>query len=368
MNPSSSRIAALDRLRGLVIILMALDHCRGFVVPSGLSPENLETTTLGFFLVRWVTHLCAPTFLFLAGTSAFLVGERDADPWATTTWLVKRGAWLMFLEATWVNFMWFFAFERIHLGVLWAIGGAMLGLACLVVLRLSPRMIGGLGALGLLVTALWPVPSGGLVGFFFQPSWIGGFVLGLPLQSVYVIAPWLFVLALGYGLGNVMRDGSRVPVLGLVFALVFVVLRAFELPGNPTGWTLSERGWTITLVDFLSPSKYPPSLQFVLMGLAPSLLAFPLLARARGLIGENLELFGQVAMFFYLAHIPVYHLVGKLQAQLRFGASSTPGDSQLSYLWLLGCWLAVLLVLRPLLRRWRDLKRARRDLWLLRYL
>ena len=176
-------------------------------------------------------------------------------------------------------------------------------------------------------------------------------------------------MALGYGLGdlisNVRRSASTV---GLYFFLMFLFLRSFRLPGDPGSWEYSSRGWTITLVDFLNPSKYPPSLQFVLMTLGAALMLTPILRRLQGPVALFLERFGQVALFFHLLHIPAYHGVGIALSQLRFGTPRPPGDSPLSFSWLLGTWILVLVLLYPLCLEWLRLKRRRRDLKWLRYL
>jgi len=369
MSPGRGRIASIDRLRGLVLVVMALDHCRDFVAPTGLSPEDLSTTSLGFFAVRWVTHFCAPVFLLLAGTGAALADERGGDRRATCRWLASRGIWLMFLEVTWMNFMWFFRYEQIHLGVLWAIGGSMLLLAGVLALGAGRVSVGLLGGGGLLALALWPVPKTAPLGFLFEPMWFENSPFGgLTVMSVYVVVPWFLVMALGWaGAGWMRSSPRRAAMVGLGLFAMFLLLRGLNLPGNPSPWEVQDRGGAITLVHFLNPQKYPPSLHFLLMTLGPALVLLPVLERMKGLFGRGLETLGRVPLFFYLLHVPLYHLIGIAQAELRFGMPKVPGDQLVSYGWLFGVWLVGLALLWPLCVRWREVKATRKELWV-RYL
>ena len=365
MSQQAGRIAPIDRLRGLVLVVMALDHCRDFVAPSGVSPENLETTTLGFFAVRWVTHFCAPVFLLLAGTGAALSDQRSGDRRATARWLATRGLWLMFLEVTWMNFMWFFNVHQIHLGVLWAIGGSMVLLAGFLALGAGRTLLGLVGAGGLVGLAIWPVSKGAALAFLFQPMWFENSPFGgLTVMSVYVVVPWFLVMALGWWAAHFLSMHPRGTALaGVGLFGLFLVLRLWHLVPESAPWEGHERGLSITLVDFLNPQKYPPSLLFVLMTLGPALALLPLLQKANGRLGAVLETFGRVPLFFYLLHVPLYHLAGIVQAQGRFGVSRVPGDEPVSYLWLFGVWLLILLLLWPVCVWWRGVKGRRRESW-----
>jgi len=365
----SGRIASLDRLRGLALVLMALDHCRDFVAPSGLNPEDLDTTSLGLFTLRWVTHFCAPVFIFLAGVGAALADPRGGGPRATIHWLLSRGIWLMFLEISWMNFMWFFKYEQVHLGVLWAIGGSMVLLALALFLRAGRRTLAVIGLGGTLCLALWPVSKGDILGPLFQPMWFEHSPFGgLTVMSVYVVGPWFFVMAVGWAAGPWLRlFPRRAAGLGLALLFAFFALRGLNGLGDPSAWQVHERGLAITVVDFLNPQKYPPSLDFLLMTLGPALLLLPLLGAIRGRASVVLETLGRVPLFFYLLHVPLYHLAGMAQAQLRYGVSRVPPEASLSFAWLFGVWLAGLILLWPLCVRWRRVKATRTDLWV-RYL
>jgi len=364
----SRRIAAIDRLRGLVIVLMALDHCRDFFQPAGIGPENLDTTFGLFFFTRWVTHFCAPVFVLLAGAGARLYSDKVDDPGETARWLLTRGLWLMFLEVTWITGAWFFGWPAIHLGVVWGIGGAMLLLAGCV--TLPGRVVGIVGATLTVLLAAVAVPGDWALGFLFQPGYFPDVVFGRGISNVYVVIPWFAVMAMGWGLAPLLADPERRGRLlgwGAAAFLGFVVLRALNGFGDPRPWAPHPRGAWVTMFDFLNASKYPPSLDYLLMTLGPALAFLPTLSRWRGIVGTALQTFGQVPLFFYLLHLPGYHLAGVLHAQVRFEESTIPGSEPLSLGLIWGVWIVGLLALYPLCVWWRGVKR-RRPYWWVAYL
>ena len=230
---------------------MALDHARGFFQPAGVDPQNLDTTTPLFFFIRWVTHLCAPTFLLLAGVSIWLAARKT--PVATLRGHVaRRGLLLMFLETTWVSFSWSFSWSVTTLGVLWAIGGAMV-LTSLCIGRRA-LWVGALGVGLTLLFATWTTPSG-LIGFLCAPQRVH--LLEHPIQSVYVIAPWFAVMALGYGLGPVFENPKRhlsPALVGGILLVVFAVVRTLNGWGDPSPWAHQNATWK-TWLDAIDPSK-----------------------------------------------------------------------------------------------------------------
>lgn len=364
---TSGRVAALDLLRGGVMVLMALDHTRDFFQPLGTNPEDLATTTLPLFATRWVTHFCAPVFVFLAGVSVALYRQRDGAA-AATRFLLTRGLWLMLLEATWVTFSWFFDFDLVHLGVLWAIGGSMVLLAALA--WLPRRSVLGLGLTLTLLLAAFPVDRDTwLLGLLCQPR--GFELLGQAFHQSYAIVPWFGVIAVGYGVADLLtsaRAGRWLPVAGLGAIAAFTVLRGFNAFGDPAPWSIQARGPLVSAMAFLSPSKYPPSLLFQLMTLGPVLIALPLLGRWRGPTAVPLLVFGRVPLFFYLVHLPLAHLGGMLYALARHGEPRIPAEAPLSLPLIYGAWGLLLVVLFPACWAWGRLKRARRGWWWLRYL
>lgn len=364
---SGGRITALDLLRGGVIALMALDHTRDFFQPLGAAPEELASTTLPFFATRWVTHFCAPVFVFLAGVAVALYRQRDGNN-AALRFLLTRGLWLMLLEGTWVTFSWSFDFDRVHLGVLWAIGGSMLLLAA--VCWLPRWSVAGLGLTITLLLAVFPVASDTwLLGLLCQPN--GFEILGQHFHQSYAIVPWFGVMACGYGFAGAFtseRARSWLPTTGLFMLTVFLVMRGFNGFGDPSPWVEQARGPVFNAMDYLNPSKYPPSLLFQLMTLGPAIIAVPLLARWSGPTAAPLRTFGRVPLFFYLVHLPLAHLGGMLYALARFGETRVPADTPLSLPLIFGAWLVLLCLLYPACWAWGRLKQARRGWWWLRYL
>jgi uncharacterized membrane protein len=358
------RVQAIDRLRGLVMVLMALDHTRDFFQPQGVSPEDLATTTPAFFFIRWITHFCAPVFVLLAGSAARLAHERHGDSAQTASFLVRRGLWLMLLEATVITGSWFFGWERIHLGVVWAIGGAMVLLGGAVRLGLRGGTLGILGVVGTLALAAWPVAADSMVGLLFHPRWTEPAWSPVPIQSVYAIVPWFLVMAGGWGIGPALADPRRrslVASVGLLLLGTFLLVRIVgwgdPRPAEPQATA------ALTVIDFLRLSKYPPSLGFLTMTLGPALVLLSQLHRWRGPLSRAVLVFGQVPLFFYLLHIPFIHLVGLVHAWLRFGDAHIPAEQPLSLLLIVGAWLGFVAVLWPVCALYRELKRSGRHAW-----
>ena len=360
---SPLRIAAVDRLRGWVIVLMALDHARGFFQPAGLNPVDLANTTLPFFFMRWITHLCAPTFVFLAGVSCWLAarGGRPLPP--LRRHLLARGLLLMLLEVTWVSFSWTFGFEATHLGVLWAIGGALVLLSGLV--GRSPKVIGFLGlGLTLLFAATDVNAWHPIIDALCRPQRF--MVMAHPVHSVYVIAPWFGVMALGYGLAPwFTRTTShwKMSLMGLAMVTGFVALRWANGFGDPAAWALQPgEGWR-TVLGFINPSKYPPSLLLSMMTLGVVFLITPILTRLKGFTARVLDRCGQAALFFYLLHLPLLHVAGWCYAQFRYGSPHIPSGQPLSLGLIVTVWVAVCLLLTPLCRQWRVFKQTHGARW-----
>jgi uncharacterized membrane protein len=321
----SPRVGSIDVIRGAVMVLMAIDHVRVF---SGLPSGG---PTPGIFFTRWVTHFCAPAFFFLAGTSAFLYGQHHAD---LRRFLLARGLWLVLLELTVIRFAWTFNVDYPHYalaGVIWALGWCMVLMSFFVRLTVPTVAWIGLGLvfghnlldyLPRLTSALAQGPFAGLwkvlyLGFFQGPIVLSS--VGPQLVVLYSIVPWIGVMAVGYAFGAVVT--AELPrrrrwslAIGLGAVALFVVLRGFNLYGNPAPWHVPAAGSgraraMLGLFSFLSPSKYPASLDFLLMTLGPTIALMPMLDRARGIVARTLSLFGRVPLFFYLLHIPLIHLL-----------------------------------------------------------
>ena len=376
------------------MVLMAIDHVRVF---SGLPAGG---ATAGIFFTRWVTHFCAPAFVFLAGTSAFLYGRRHAD---LTKFLLTRGAWLVVLELTVLRLAWTFNLDFAHYemaGVIWVIGWCLIALAACV--RLPLRVTAGVGLAVIALHNLVGMPLSGLlaslggggtvlakvqyVGFFEGPIQFGSDGPGLIV--LYSFVPWVGVIAAGYAFGAVVtlpavRWDRLCHQLGLGAIALFVVLRGFNVYGDPSprGADAGGDGPAMpALYSFLNTSKYPASLLFLLMTLGPIIALVPLLDSARGALARWLTVFGKVPFFYYVLHIPLIHALAVVVSLVRLGAVSpwlfanhpmgNPPAPE-GYTWSLALlylvWAIAVVALYPACRWFAGLK-ARRDDWWLRYL
>ena len=389
-----SRVASIDLIRGPVMILMAIDHVRVF---SGLPAGG---PTPGIFFTRWITHFCAPAFVFLAGTSAFFYQRSHTD---LSRFLLTRGLWLVFLELTLIRVSWTFNFDFAGYelaGVIWVIGWCMVIMAVLV--RLPVSIIGGIGiAIIGLHNAVLPrliaqSPEGGVaafwkilyVGFFAGPIQVSAG--GPTLMVLYSIIPWIGVMAAGYAFGSLLlmepaRRNRRCLELGLGAIALFLVLRGFNLYGDPRPWSAATQGpqgspSMPALLSFLNTTKYPASLSFLLMTLGPTIALIPLLERAKGAMSGWIKTIGRVPFFFYVLHIPLIHALALLVSQIRLGTLSPwlftnhpmgnpePPDGYTWSLPLLYAVWAVAILLLYFACRWFAALKARRNEWWLKYL
>jgi uncharacterized membrane protein len=371
---TTARVASIDLIRGAVMVLMAIDHVR---VYSGLPAGG---PTAGIFFTRWVTHFVAPAFIFLAGTSAFFYGRKHTD---LSRFLFIRGVWLVLLELTVLRVAWTFNFDFANYmlaGVIWVIGWCMILMAGLV--RLRSRTVGIIGvAIIALHNALMPwlvghLPLGKLSNILYGI----GPVDGTPLLVLYSIIPWIGVMAAGYWFGTVLalepaRRNRICLRLGLGGTALFLVLRVINSYGDPQPW--SATGRLPALLSFLNASKYPASLDFLLMTLGPTIALIPLLDPARGRVVQWLTVFGRVPFFYYLLHIPLIHALALLVSQIRTGTVDSwlfnnhpmnPGPAPTGYTWSLGLlylvWAIAVVMLYFPCRWYADLKARRSDRWL----
>ena len=310
----AGRVASIDVVRGLVMVVMVLDHVRDFLTDVRVDPTDLSVTTPALFFTRWATHFCAPTFVFLAGVSAALSGTRRTTG-ELSRHLLVRGLWLLVLSQAWENVFLFFTYPHVVLAlVLWAIGWSLIALAGLVSL---PRwVVGGLG-LALIVghNAFDGVRFAGegaelVRGILHEPG-LRRLLGGIPILIGYPLIPWVGVMALGYAVGPVFRmpAGRRRRILiaaGVGSIAAFLALRGWNGYGDPRPWSVQDRlGFTV--LSFLNCQKYPPSLLYLLMTLGPMFLALALLDRPLGRWARPLRMFGGVPLFFYLMQWPLAH-------------------------------------------------------------
>lgn len=375
------RIDVIDLLRGLVIILMVLDHVRDFFHESAFvfDPTDVSRATPMLFATRWVTHLCAPTFLFLSGVSIFLQRANGKNPRALAPFLLKRGLWLIVLEFTVISFGFNFALPYVFAQVIWAIGAGMVVMAALVwlpgcavlalgaVIVLSHQLLAGIDATDF---DSW--------GFAWQLVMEPGLIGFLPGLTVYPLVPWLGVMCLGYGLGGVfLQDAAQrrrtLLVLGLTAVASFILLRWINAYGDPAPWTSQPTAVSTTLL-FLNVSKYPPSLMYVLVTLGIAMLIALVLERLGPTPQRILLAFGRTPLFTYVAHIYLVHLLAIAVWAIAGHPVTTLvnflGDPQrhlgvgfslpLAYL----MWLVMLALLYPAAAWFASVKHRRRDAWL----
>ena len=310
------------------MVLMAIDHVRVYsgVPAGGPSP--------GVFFTRWVTHFCAPGFVFFAGTSAYLRRSKDPDLAPLSRYLLTRGLWLVFLELVVMRFFWTFNFDVINYnlaGVLWMIGWSMVALAGLVWLPLNAIAALGLAiVLGHNLVDPYVRDLGNAIGesrfaWIFQFLYFGGSVTifgGPRIAILYSLVPWIGVMAAGYAFGAVMampeeRRHRRCTIIGAAAIATFLVLRAFNIYGDPRDWNPQQP------LSFLATTKYPASLLFLCMTLGPLIMLLPVFEHARGTIAGALQVFGRVPLFYYVLHIPLIHLAAIAISLIRT-ATITP--------------------------------------------
>jgi uncharacterized membrane protein len=427
------RLDSIDLLRGLIMVVMALDHVRDYWHHDSLvardaalqlgpiDPVNLDETNGWLFLTRWVTHYCAPTFVLLAGTGAFLYGSRGRTKLQLAWFLLSRGLWLMAADLTlsrlgWAFYLWVpdangvWGFGG---GIIWVIGAAMVLLSGLVFLPTS-----AVAAFGVAVIALHNLLDGKSAADLHLPQWVWGVlhagggevVPGVTFATGYGLLPCLGIMAAGYGLGAMylLEPGVRrrqLIGLGLMLIAVFVVLRFSNLYGDPmpprppvsaavgmsVGGGIAAVGpnpsvpgpwsqrdpWYFTIFSFVNCQKYPASLLFTLMTLGPSITLLGLFEWAKGPVARFFVVFGRVPFFFYLLHIPLIHGLAVGLDYLRFGwspmakdgcwsvaGSQPPAEYGVSLPVVYVVWVAVVLLLYPLCRWFAGVKQRHRWAWL----
>lgn len=380
------RLESIDLLRGIIIVIMALDHVHDFFGVPGANPVNLATTTVPLFFTRWVTHFCAPVFFLLTGTGAFLTLRRMSKR-ELSGFLLTRGLWLIVLEAVVMRFALQFNvdYQVTLLIVLWALGWAMIVLAGLIYLPTWVLVTAGVAMVAghNLLDGIAATASGALA-----PLWtvlhVPGFLITGPhtVFVTYPLVPWLGVTALGYALGQVYAwDAGRRQAwllrLGLALTVGFVVLRWLNIYGDPFRWS-AQRSPLWTLVSFLNTQKYPPSLLFLLMTLGPALLLLRVFDVGTPRLLRPVLAFGKVPLFFYVLHFYLIHLLAVAVCYVGYGdvggmfrspdlghfPFTAPPGWGLGLPWIYAIWIGVVLALYPLCRWYAGLKRRRRDWWL----
>lgn len=399
MKRLDHRIHSVDLLRGIVMIIMLLDHTREYVNADAFlfSPTDLSKTSVALFFTRWITHFCAPTFVFLSGLSIYLQKMRGKTGPELTRFLLTRGLWLIVMEFTIVRFAIFFDVDYSLLGiaeVIWIFGVSMIVMAALV--RMPVWVSGALGLVLIfghnLLDKLGPAPSmggGGSIGqilwtFLHQPGFVP---LGpTKLFVAYPLIPWIGVMAAGYALGRMYEwDSDRrrkaLVTIGATATVLFVIVRLINVYGDPSPWAAQPRPG-FTFLSFLNTTKYPVSLLFLLMTLGPALLALGMTDRTdgTGLASRVAITFGRVPLFYFVLQMLVAHLAGVILGYFagfdvgfwftNYPFSETvkaPDGFGFSLATTYAAWIVGLILLYPLCLWYGDLKR-RSGHWILSYL
>jgi uncharacterized membrane protein len=326
-----ARVQALDILRGLVMVIMALDHTRDYVHAAAMAfqPEDLARTTPAIFMTRWITHFCAPAFMFLAGAGAFLRLERGGTRAGLSWFLFTRGLWLVVLELTVVRAGFFFDVSGppFILLVFWALGTSMLALAALVHLPYGMLLAVSVGMIAThnLTDSVAPAQFASFAWLWRILHVQGPLSAQPPTIVAYPLVPWIGVMAAGYCFGRVYSLES-VPRrrllrrLGLTLIAAFLVIRGLNVYGDPRPWSLQGQP-VFTVLSFLNTTKYPASLSYLLMTLGPAMLFLAWADRLRVSERNPLLVFGRVPLFYFIVHIPIVHVVAIGLTWLRYGAA-----------------------------------------------
>jgi uncharacterized membrane protein len=381
------RVESVDVVRGIIMIVMALDHTRDYFGDVTANPTNMATTTAALFFTRWITHICAPGFFLLTGVSAYLSGQRRGRG-DLARFLLTRGLWLVLLELTVMRFIVQFNvdYQVTALIVLWALGWSMIALAGLIYLPTwAIATVGAVMIAGHNVLDSVQASSFGA----FAPLWLvlhqPGILIAKESFTVfeaYPLIPWIGVTALGYALGQVFtwpadRRRALLLRLGLAVTLAFLVLRALNVYGDPRPWR-EQVSPLFTVFSFINTTKYPASLLFLLMTLGPILLLLRAFDGKTPRWLEPVRTIGKVPLFYFVLHFFLIHLAAVVAAYLRYDQVhwlfESPSLDRFPYTqppgWpaslpvVYAVWIGVVLACYPLCRWYADLKSRRRSVWL----
>ena len=384
-----NRIESIDFLRGLVMIIMALDHVRDYFFFGSFTsnPSDLATTTPLLFYTRIITHYCAPVFILLTGTSAYLYGAKKNQR-DLSKFLFTRGIWLIFLELVVNNFVWYFdpSYSLIVLQVIWAIGFGMLFLSGII--YLSNRIISIIGLAIICLHNLFDVfvfegqSLDAIVWYFLHQQALIEISDQTSLIFGYPIIPWIGLMAIGYILGSLFTDyqaKERTALLmkyGLYAIGAFLILRLTNFYGEPNPFIIQD-SITYSIMSFFNTTKYPPSLLYILMTIGPSLLLLSVIEKYKNKVTDFFVVFGRVPLFYYFIHILIIHMLAIILLVLTNKDYSImfnmtpylPGQNQLiEYghpLWVVYVvWFIVILILYPLCYKYMKYKSNSKKWWL----
>jgi uncharacterized membrane protein len=393
---TKTRIQSIDILRGIAMVVMALDHVRDYfhIYAWTDNPLNLETTTPALYVTRYITHFCAPTFVFLSGVSIYLQSLRKTKP-ELSVFLIKRGLWLIFVELVIVSFAWSFnpAFERFPLGVIWAIGVSMFILGFLI--RLPYKVILGLGLLIVFGHNLldFPEATASFNGSFWldllhSSKWASyQFIGDSNLIIAYPFLPWLGLMTVGYCTGKLFspefepaRRKKLLTQMGIGLLVLFIVLRSINIYGDPVKWSQQKDG-LYTFFSFINIHKYPPSLLYMCVTIGFLLLLLPHLEKLENRFTKIMVVFGRTAFFYYILHLYLIHALAMISFYIHGHTLEKIAEGESVFKWkfvvpgegfgLLGVyliWIFVILCLYPLCKWYDNYKTNNKEKWWLSYL
>jgi uncharacterized membrane protein len=401
----TQRVQSIDVLRGIVMVIMALDHTRDFFLKIqstnatdlAMDPTNMRTTTPVLFFTRWITHFCAPTFVFLTGASAWLMSQKKSKK-ELSLFLIKRGFWLLFVEFFIISFGWTFNpfYNAFILQVIWAIGVSMIILGILV--NLPSKLILAIGLIIVFGHNLLDYPSinAGLKGSVFSdlayfsnfafysldPSNPNSFLGSRFVLIVYSFLPWTGLMCLGYCFGKIYgkdfdpkRRRKLLLIMGSAITALFFILRAINLYGDPSPWAQQPRGTIITILSFLNATKYPVSLIYLCMTLGPAMILLALLENIRNGFTKIMNVYGRVPLFYYILHFYILHIFmviaffasGYTTSQIVTPNSPflfKPPDFGFPLWGVYVVWLLCVIILYPLCKRYDQYKSTHKNWWL----
>lgn len=384
------RISSIDIMRGLVMVIMALDHIRDYfhVDAFNFDPTDMTQTNPALFFTRWITHFCAPTFVFLSGTAARISLERKTKK-DLSIFLLTRGLWLIVLELTVVRFGLVFNlyYDFTLFQVIWVIGASMVVLAALIHLPERAILI-----LGLLIIfghnafdsiRLQPGDQGFAVWVFLRQSGAFEVLPGRIFIIPYALLPWLGIMLTGYGLGALYAKSFDPSVrkkllfrTGLIAVSLFIVLRFMNIYGDPAPWS-PQKNLLFTLMSFLNCTKYPVSLLFTLMTLGPTLIILSVLEEIKTNTLKPFVVFGRVPLFYFILHFYFVHFLalvllmittGTRFSEIDFhfskGFGGIPPNTGVSLPWVYAVWISVVVFLYPVCKKYNQYKSTHKDWWL----
>ena len=384
------RIASIDIMRGIVMIIMALDHVRDMMHISSITqqPTDLATTTPVLFFTRWITHLCAPTFVFLSGTSAFISMINKDDIATSRKFLFTRGLWLVVLEFTVVNFgLWFDLHFNVFLfDVIATIGYGFIVLALLI--KLPAKTLAAIGIVIIFLHNLAPLVPGAetslfkkiLMPFFAPAAYPFGdgklFVMGYPP------IPWLGIMLVGFACGKLfLMDKQKQKYFflktGLASIVLFIIIRSINIYGDSVAWSAQKNG-LYTFLSFFNVTKYPPSLDFTLLFLGIMFIILSLLQNAENRFTKIAAVYGKVPLFYFIVHFYIIHLLvfamiflqgfktSDMVFGFNFGRPKSGSGIPLGAIYLV--WIGIVIIMYPLCKRYGEYKLKHKEKMWLRYL